>query len=116
MTASNIFEAVIYLLHTKFFQISREVNKLRRMRTSRKGKHRFAIRSGAKESQATLSSFIGNSSEFPTKQNAPQDAHLAERKSSLRDPLGRERVASDSLLKFDPEKECRKSRDKIFPM
>ena len=22
--------------------------------------------------------FIGNSSEFPTKQNAPQDAHLAE--------------------------------------
>jgi len=39
--------------------------------------------------------FIENSSEFPTKQNAPQDAHLAERKSSLRDPLGRERVASD---------------------
>jgi len=32
------------------------------------------------------------------KQNAPQDAHLAERKSSLRDPLGRERVASDSFL------------------
>ena len=42
--------------------------------------------------------FIGNSSEFPTKQNAPPDAHLAERKSSLRDPLGRERVASDSFF------------------
>jgi len=41
--------------------------------------------------------FIGNSSVFPMKQNAPQDAHLAERKSSLRDPLGRERVASDSF-------------------
>jgi len=27
---------------------------LRKMRTSRKGRYRFAIRSGAKESQATL--------------------------------------------------------------
>ena len=53
------------------------------------------------------------------KQNAPQDAHLAERKSSLRDPLGRERVASDSFLCTRPHKGiclCGYGKDEVTGM
>ena len=42
--------------------------------------------------------FIGNSFEFPMKQNAPQDAHSAEMQLSLQGPPGHERVASDPLF------------------